>query len=133
MFSLNIVFDSRQELIGKIAVFEEIRTVFQVDNGGFRGDSGGFGFLSELDEGMVGFCEVEIDDVRGGGALNTGDFEGTSHEASEAESGITGGVFLVIGAFVGFVDDDEAEVLDGGEEGGAGADDNKGRSGFENA
>lgn len=32
----------------------------------------------------------------------------------------------MIGGFVGFVDDDEAEVLEGSKEGGAGADDDLG-------
>ncbi len=47
-------------------------------------------------------------------------------EASEAEGGVTGGVFLVVGGFVGFVDNYETEVMNRGEEGGAGADDDEG-------
>lgn len=46
-------------------------------------------------------------------------------EAGEAESGIARGIFLIIGGFVGFVDDDETEVVDRGEEGGARADDDE--------
>lgn len=48
-----------------------------------------------------------------------------SDEASEAESGIARGIFLIIGRFVGFVDDNEAEVVNRGEEGGARADDDE--------
>lgn len=47
-------------------------------------------------------------------------------EAGKAEGGITGGVFLVVGGFVSFVDNDEAEVMNRCEEGGAGADDDEG-------
>jgi len=46
-------------------------------------------------------------------------------EASEAESGIARGIFLIVGGFVGFVDDDEAEVVNRGEEGGTRADDDE--------
>lgn len=105
MFSLDIFFDSSQDLVGKIAIFEEISAVFEVDDGGFRGDSGGFGFGGEVDEGIVGFGEVEINDIRGGGTLDTGDFEGAGHKTGETEGRITGGVFLVVGTLVGFVDD----------------------------
>ena len=46
-----------------------------------------------------------------------------SHETGEAEGGITGRVFLIIGGLVGFVDDDETEIPEGSEKGGTGADD----------
>ena len=45
------------------------------------------------------------------------------NEAGEAESGVFWGFFLEIGGFMGFIDNNEAEVMDGGEEGGTGADD----------
>ncbi len=75
-----------------------------------------------------------IDDIGGGSAEETGDFlvrglAACGDEAGETESGITGGVFLVIGGFVGLVDDDEAEIMDGGKESGTGADDDDGVAG----
>lgn len=69
--------------------------------------------------------EVIVDEIRGGGALEAGDFEGASDEAGEAQGGIARGVFLVIGGFVGFVDDDLAEVANRGQEGGTRADNNQ--------
>ena len=67
-------------------------------------------------EGVVG-------DEGGGGAFDTGDVEVGRDEGGEAESGVTGRIFLEIGGFVGLVDEDEAEVFQGREEGGTGADD----------
>lgn len=61
-------------MVGKIAILEEISAVFEVDDAGLRGNSGRFGFRSELDQGSVGFGEMKIDEIRGGGALDTGDF-----------------------------------------------------------
>lgn len=49
-----------------------------------------------------------IDDIWGGGAENARDFASASHETSQAQSRITGRIFLIISAFVGFVDDDQA-------------------------
>lgn len=47
------------------------------------------------------------------------------NEAGEAESGIARGIFLIIGGFVGFVDDNETEVVNRGEEGGTRTDDDE--------
>lgn len=105
MFSLDIFFDGSQYLVGKIAVFKEIGTVFEVNNSGFGGDGGSFGFSSKLDEGTMGFSEVKIDDIGGGSALNTRNFEGAGHETGEAESRIAGGIFLIVSVFVGLIDD----------------------------
>ena len=91
------------------------------------GDGGGFCLFGEEDEGVFVFGEEEVGDEGGGGAKEASDFEGAGEEGSEADGGVFGGVFLVVGGFVGFVDDDEAEVFDRGEEGGAGADDDSGR------
>ncbi len=73
----------------------------------------------------MGFGKVIIDKIRGGGALETGDFKSASNETSEAQGGIARCVFLVIGGFVGFVDDDLAEVANRGQEGGTRADNNQ--------
>ncbi len=79
--------------------------------------------MREGNEGVFGLCEVIVGDERGGGAEEAGDFEGACHEGSEADGGIFGGVFLVIGGLVSFVDDDESEIFKGGKKGGAGTDD----------
>ena len=55
--------------------------------------------------------------------------DGGGDVGSEAEGGVVRCVVLVEGGFVGFVDDDEAEIVEGGEEGRAGADDDEGASG----
>lgn len=49
-----------------------------------------------------------------------------SDETGEAKRRVFWGVFLVVGGFVGFVDDDEAEVFQGSEKGRTGADDDLG-------
>ena len=66
--------DGSEEGIGKIAIFEKILTIFEVDKGDFGRDGDGFGFLRESDESIVGFGEVVVSDERGGGTLKTGDF-----------------------------------------------------------
>ena len=106
MMILQIFGDFGQQLVGKIAVFEEISAVFEVDDGDFGVNSGGFGLLVELNEGIMGFGEVIIDDIRGGGAGNARDFELTGNKTGETESRIARGVFLIIGTLMGFVDDD---------------------------
>ena len=88
-----------------------------------RLDGSGFGFSSKRNEGIMGRSEMKVDDIGGGGTLNTGDFEGFADEAGEAQGGIVRGVFLVIGTFVGFVDDNETKIADGGEKGRTGTND----------
>lgn len=68
MFILNIVCYFCQEKVGKVAIFGEIGTIFEVDKGDFGVDGSLFGFFGELDEGMMSFSEVIIDEIRGGGA-----------------------------------------------------------------
>ena len=75
--------------------------------------------------------EVIIYEVRGGRAEDAGDFEGAGDLAGEAKGGVAGGVFLVVGGFVGFVNQDKAEVVNEKKKGGAGADDDGGGGGFE--
>ena len=73
------------------------------------------------------FGKVIIGGERSGGTENTGGFEVISHETSETKSRITGGVLLKIGGIVGFVDNNEAEIREGGEKGRARPDnDNRG-------
>lgn len=123
--------DGGEKLIGKIVIFLEVVTIFEVDNSDFGVNGGGFSAGGEFDEGFFGFGEMIIDDVRGGGAEDTGDFEACGHETGKAEGGITGRIILVVGAFVGFVDNDETEVANRGEKGRAGADDDGGFGGME--
>ena len=66
--------------------------------------------------------EIIVRDNRGGGTLETGDFERASQEAGKPESGVFRSVFLIVGGFMGLVDDDETEIFDWGEEGRTGAD-----------
>lgn len=113
MMMLKIIIDSCQELIGKIAIFAKISAITQINDGKIRRNGGGFSFFGEFDKGMTGLCEVIIDQIRCSGALKAGDFQSASDKTSEAEGGIARWVFLIIGGFVGLVDDDLAEVADG--------------------
>ncbi len=126
MVSFNISLDSCQEGSRKIAIFGEIIAILEVDNGGFGGDGSRFGLNVEIDKGVAGFCKVVIDDIRGGSTENTGNFTTASDETGEAESGVAGRILLIIGRFVGFIDDNQTEIIDRGEEGGARADDDLG-------
>lgn len=89
--------------------------------------------MGEFDERMVGFGEMIIDDIGSGSALDTRDFEGMSDETGETEGGITGRIFLIIGAFVRFVDDNESEVRQGRKEGGTRTNDDPRSARFEEA
>ena len=123
MFSLDIFLDGGQELVGKIAIFEKIGAILEVNDGRLGGDGGGFGFFGKLNQGIVGLREVKIDDIGGGSALDARYFEGTRHKTSKPEGGIARGVFLIVGAFVSFVNDNKTKVVNGGEEGRARAND----------
>lgn len=124
MFSLEVFFDGCQKLVGEVTVFKKIGAFFKVDDSDFGGDGGRLGFFGKLNEGMVSFSEMKIDDVGGGGTLNAGDIEGFSNKTSETDGRITRGVFLVISRFVGFIDDDKSKISERGEESGAWTDDN---------
>lgn len=102
---LEVGSDFLKKLIGEIAIFEEISTILEVDNVDFWVDGGGFGFFGELDEGMTGLGEVKIDDIGSGGAVDAGDFELSGDKTGQADGGIAGCIFLIIGAFVSLVDD----------------------------
>lgn len=125
-----VVFKGGEQGLGEIAVLQEKGAVLEVYDGGDGGFCGGFGFVIKGDEGGVLAGEVIIYEIRGGRAEDAGDFEGAGDLAGEAEGGVAGGVFLVVGGFVGFVNQDKAEVVDGGKKGGAGADDDGGGGGF---
>lgn len=84
-------------MVREVTVFLEIGAIFEVDECDFGVDGGGFSFFGEFDEGIMGFCEVKIDDIGSGSAFDTGDFECASNETSKAESGITWRVILIIG------------------------------------
>ena len=126
---VEVVLEGGEQRLGEIAVAREEGAVLEVDDGDGGGLGGGFGLMVEGDKGGFLASEVIIDEVGSGGAENAGDFEGSGNVAGEAKGGIAGGVFLVVGGFVGFVDEDEAEVVEGGEEGGTGADDDGGGGG----
>ncbi len=90
------------------------------------GNGGRFGFLIELDQGMFGLGEMIIDDIRSGSAENARDFKGGSHEAGKTQGGVAGRIFLIVSAFVSFVNDNKTKVVNRGEESGARADDDLG-------
>ena len=120
-----VALDGRQEVVAKITVFREGLARFEVDEVEIRVFGGRFGAGFQGNASVVFLGEVIIGDERSGGALETGDFQGVRHKTGEAEGRVFRGVFLRIGRFVSFVDDDEAEVVNRGEEGGAGADDDE--------
>jgi len=82
----------------------------------------GAGFFGEVDDGLLGAREIEILDIGGGGAEQSPGRDG----ASETKGGVFGVLVLMVAIVVALVDDDEAKLLDRGEKGGAGADDNLG-------
>ena len=90
----------------------------EVGRGGF--DAGGE--FQELVGAGLGF--LHCGDVGGGGAEQEDGF-GEGCEAGGGVAGVVAGVRLglLVGPLVFFVDDDQSEVAQGGEEGGAGADD----------
>jgi len=128
---LEVLLDGGKKRVGEVAVFGEGFAGGEVDNLDVGGDGGSFGFLGEGDEGVFGLGEIKVGDERGGGAKEARDVEGAGKEGSEADGGVFGGVFLVVSGFVGFVDDNEAEIVKWGEESGAGANDNAGGVGGE--
>lgn len=106
------------ELITKETVTGEVGAILEVDDldvGGFIGFNGE---LIELDNGIMLLTDVIVGDEWGG---STDD--GTRHHGGEAKRRIFWVLILMISWLVGFVDDDEAEVFDGSEEGRAWADD----------
>lgn len=123
MVILEVEGDFLKELVGKIAIFEEIGAVFEVDNVDLGVDGGGFGLFGEFDQGMTGFGEVKIDDIWSGSAVDAGDFVLSGDKTGKPNGRITGVVFLIIGAFVSLVDDNQTQVAERGEEGGARPDD----------
>lgn len=128
MVILEILLDLGEQEVAEVAVFSEISTRFEVDNRDVGG-SGGLSLFIESDEGIVASSEVIIGDEWGGGAEDTRYFQVVSDKTGEAEGGIMRGVLLKIGGVVGFVDNNEAEIREGGKKGRAWAnDDNWGGS-----
>lgn len=109
---LEVTFDVGEEGGGEIVILGELVALFQVDDGDLSGGRGRFGFLAELGEGMLRLGEVIIDDIRGSGTEKARNLELGGHEASQTQSGVTGRILLIISAFVGFVDNDETEIMD---------------------
>lgn len=130
---LEILCDGGEEGVGEVAIFGERFARGETDDFDLWRYGRGFGLFRESDEGVFGLSQVEVGNERGGGAEEARDFEGASEEGGEAEGGVFRGVFLVVGGFVGFVDDDETEIFERGEEGGAGADDDLWGVGVEEA
>lgn len=102
----------------------EVGAVFKVDDSDLGFDGARFGLGGEFDKRGFGFGEVIIDEIRGSGAEDARDFLGAGDETGEPQGGISRRVFLVIGAFVGFVDDDKAEIVSRGKKSGARTNDN---------
>lgn len=65
----------------------------------------------------MSFGEVIINQIRCGGAKDTGDFASTSDKTGETQSRVARGIFLIISGFVSFVDDNETEVMQGCKQG----------------
>lgn len=80
---LEIALDVGEEGGGEIVILSELVTLFEVDDGDFGGGGRRFGFLAELGESVLRLGEVIIDDIRGGGAKETGNLELGGHEASQ--------------------------------------------------
>ncbi len=100
-----------------------------IDNAG-EGEGSSIGALGEFDE--LVFTELgvlESFERGGGGAEEDGAFFEMTADDGEVTGVILGWVFLFVGGFVFFIDDDEAEVLDGSEDGAAGPDDDAGFAG----
>ena len=106
-----VFFDCREERIGEVAIFGEVVALSEVDDFDVGSDGGSFCLFGEGDEGAFGLGEVEVGDERGGGAEEAGDFEVAGDERGEAEGGVFGSVFLVVGGFVRLVDNDESEIV----------------------
>ena len=87
----------------------------KIDEVNLRWGSGGFGFFSERDDGVMFLGEVIVGNEGGGGTLDTGDFKNASDGAGETEGGIFGRIFLAVSGLVRLVNDDEAEVFNWGE------------------
>lgn len=67
-----VLVDLGEEGIRKIAILGELVVVAEVDDFKGGGDGGGFGLLSEGDEGVVLGGEVVVRDEGGGGAKDSG-------------------------------------------------------------
>ncbi len=113
MLMLEIVLDVGEEGSGEVMILGELVALFEIDDGDLSGGRGRLGLLAEFGESVLRLGEVIIDDIRGGGAEEAGNLELGGHEASQTQSGVAGRILLIISAFVGFVDDDETEIMYG--------------------
>ncbi len=95
-----------------------------------QGEGGSVGAFGEFDE--LVFAEsgvLEGLERGGGGAENDGALFEVAANDGEIPGVVFGRVFLFVGGFVFFIDDDETGVLEGREDGGAGSDDDAGFAG----
>ncbi len=81
--------------------------------------------LLHLDQGILSHFRVAPGlERRGGGAENDGGAADFGPHDGDIAGVVAGNLLLLVGRVVLFVDDDQAQVLDRGEDGRAGADDN---------
>ena len=96
-------------------MFFEIGAVFEVDNVKVANGWVFDGELTQFNDSVLLFGEIIVGN---GGGCGTEEGEGvyvcfsifynTYHDGGELGGGIFGGLVLVVGGFVGFVDDDES-------------------------
>lgn len=108
------------------AVFVGFSEVDDVD-GGEVGGGGAGGEVDAVD--LSGLGLVEGFDAGGSGAEDEGTLVSLGEVGGEVFGLVAGGVLLFIAGFVLFVHDDKADVVERGEEGGAGSEDDGGFSG----
>ena len=103
--------DAGDELVTEEAVTSEIRAILEVDNLDLGGFIGFNGELVELNNGVMLLADVIICDERGGGTENS-----AGHHGSKTECGIFWILILMVGRFMGFVDNDKTKFFHGGED-----------------
>ena len=99
-------------MIREEAVFFEVSAVFEVYGAKVGGGWLFDGELVQLNDGVLLFCKVVVGDGWGGGTeqgesghVCFGIFNNTYHDGGEFGGGVFGGLVLVVGGFVGFVND----------------------------
>lgn len=110
--------DTFEKWVAKDGATGKEGAVFEVDERNRGKDIRLDGELTKRDDSVVFFTEVIVGDEWRGGAK-----QGTPHDGGETGGKVFGVLVLVVAWFVRFIDNDEAEVLYGGKEGRAGAND----------
>lgn len=127
---IEILRDLSKQGVGKVAIVREVGTVFEINDLDLGRDGRRFGLGVEDDEGVIALGEIVVGDERRGGAKQAGNRRrfrrATGDEASKANGRVPRGIFLEISGFMSLVDDDEAEIVQGCQQGGPRADDDEG-------